>query len=163
MEILKLLEITNSEGKLLNLLLNAFLLSVLWWTLALTDFLVGTGGWAYFQVPNKQSLKTYSELFHFVEVNSTFYEYPKLRYVEQWRKIVPAEFVFSVRCHQDLTHRIGLKPTNQAFECIYKMKTYCTALQTPFLVLETPASLNLRNRGLCDARDFFSSVSFSVP
>jgi hypothetical protein len=27
----------------------------------LPDFLVGTGGWAYFKVPNKSSLKAYSE------------------------------------------------------------------------------------------------------
>ena len=37
----------------------------------LPDFLIGTGGWAYFQVPNKPSLKAYSEIFSFVEVNYT--------------------------------------------------------------------------------------------
>jgi uncharacterized protein YecE (DUF72 family) len=44
------------------------------WTL--TDYLIGTGGWVYFQVPGKPSLKAYSEVFNFVEVNYTFYEYP---------------------------------------------------------------------------------------
>lgn len=40
--------------------------------------LVGAGGRAYFQVPGKPPLKAYSEIFNFVEVNSTFYEYPAL-------------------------------------------------------------------------------------
>ena len=123
------------------------------------EFLVGTGGWAYFQVPGKPALKAYSEVFNFVEVNSTFYEYPSPRVVESWRRTVPSEFVFSVRCHQDLTHRIGLKPVDAAFEVFYKMKAYCDVLEAPFLVLETPASQALDDDSIAEAKDFFSSVS----
>lgn len=125
----------------------------------MTTFLVGAGGWAYFQVPDKPPLKAYSEVFNFVEVNSTFYEYPNPRTVEGWRRIVPADFTFSVRCHQDLTHRIGLKPVDEAYEVFYKMKAYCDALEAPFLVLETPASQVLDAKSIGAARDFFSSVS----
>ncbi len=67
--------------------------------------------------------------------------------------------MFSVRCHQDLTHRIGLKPVDAAFEVFYKMKAYCDALDAPFLVLETPVSQVLDAKGVAEARDFFSSVS----
>ncbi len=123
------------------------------------DFLVGTGGWAYFKVPNKPSLKAYSEVFNFVEVNYTFYHYPNPRLVEGWRKTVPKDFTFSVRCHQDLTHRIGLKPTDEAYQIIGQMIAYCRLLDSPFLVLETPASYGLDDDGLGDARDFFSSVN----
>jgi uncharacterized protein YecE (DUF72 family) len=63
----------------------------------LTDYLIGTGGWAYFNVPGKPSLKAYSEVFNFVEVNYTFYEYPDTLMVEQWRRTVPDDFTFSVR------------------------------------------------------------------
>jgi hypothetical protein len=56
------------------------------WVTGLPDFLVGTGGWAYFKVPNKPSLKAYSEVFNFVEVNYTFYEYPNTRLVEGLQK-----------------------------------------------------------------------------
>jgi uncharacterized protein YecE (DUF72 family) len=76
------------------------------------EYLVGTGGWAYFNVPGKQPLKAYSEVFNFVEVNYTFYEYPDVRRVERWRRAVPEDFTFSVRCNQDLTHTIGLKPVD---------------------------------------------------
>jgi uncharacterized protein YecE (DUF72 family) len=121
----------------------------------LTDYLVGTGGWAYFNVPGKPALKTYSEIFRFVEVNYTFYEYPPVEVVERWRRTVPPDFTFSVRCHQDLTHRIGLKPVDEAYEVFYKMKTYADILRTPYLVLETPASYSVSH----ETRDFFLSLN----
>src|SRR5512147_2002661 len=124
----------------------------------MTQYLVGTGGWSYFNEGDKQSLKSYSQVFNFVEVNYTVYEYPQMKQVEGWRRIVPKDFVFSVRCHQDLTHRLGLKPTDEAFEVFYKLKAYCTALETPFLVLETPATRYLDESGIKDAKDFFASL-----
>jgi uncharacterized protein YecE (DUF72 family) len=126
----------------------------------LSKFLVGTGGWAYFQVPNKPALKAYSEVFNFVEANVTFYEYPDQRLVESWRRVVPSEFVFSVRCHHELTHRLGLRSSEGAFEVFYKMKAYCDALKTPYLVLETAASDAFDGKSVQEAKDFFSSVSF---
>ena len=119
------------------------------------DYLVGTGGWSYFNIPNKPSLKAYSEIFNFVEVNYTFYEYPSFQTVEQWRRVVPRNFTFSVRCHQDLTHRIGLKPTDEAYEIFYKMKNYAEILQTPFLVLETPSGYKANK----DSRDFLLTLN----
>jgi hypothetical protein len=96
----------------------------------LTDYLVGTGGWAYFNIPSKHRLKAYSEVFNFVEVNYTFYEYPDVRKVEQWRRMVPEDFTFSVRCHQDLTHRIGLKPVDEAYYVFGEMVMYCGVLMS---------------------------------
>ena len=119
------------------------------------DYLVGTGGWSYFNVPSKPRLRAYSEIFNFVEVNYTFYEYPTVQTVKQWRKTVPKDFVFSVRCHQDLTHKIGLKPVDEAYEVFYKMKQYAEILQTPFLILETPSGYEAEK----DARDFLSTLN----
>jgi len=121
----------------------------------LIDYSVGTGGWAYFNIPNKPALKAYSEIFNFVEVNNTFYQYPAFEVVEKWRRIVPKEFIFSVRSHRDLTHKIGLRPVDEAYEVFYKMKTYAGTLQTPLLVLETPASYTISR----ETRDFFSTLN----
>jgi len=125
----------------------------------LTDYLIGTGGWAYFNVPDKPPLKAYSEVFNFVEVNYTFYEYPDLRMVEQWRRVVPDGFTFAVRCHQDLTHRIGLKPVDEAYNVLGRMVSYCDILGSPFLVLETPASYVINHEEAKQARDLFSSFA----
>jgi uncharacterized protein YecE (DUF72 family) len=124
-----------------------------------TDYLVGTGGWAYFNVPGKDPLEAYSQLFNFTEVNYTFYEYPNDRQVEGWRRKVPASFTFGVRCHQDLTHRIGLKPVDEAYEVLVKMIGYCGRLRSPFLVLETPASYVIESETANQAREFFSSAN----
>jgi uncharacterized protein YecE (DUF72 family) len=74
---------------------------------------------------------------------------------------VPADFVFSVRCHQDLSHRIGLKPVAEAYEILDRMLRYCRVLQAPFLVLETPSGSDLNKRAVKDARDLFSSLNLN--
>jgi uncharacterized protein YecE (DUF72 family) len=125
----------------------------------LIDYLIGTGGWAYFKISGKPSLESYSEVFNFVEVNYTFYEYPDTRMVEQWRKTVPNDFTFAVRCHQDLTHRIGLKPVDKAYNVLGRMVSYCEFLDAPFLVLETPASYVINQEEAKQARDLFSSFT----
>jgi uncharacterized protein YecE (DUF72 family) len=125
----------------------------------LIDYLVGTGGWAYFIVAGEPSLKAYSQVFNFVEVNHTFYEYPETRMVERWRKTVPKDFTFALRCHQDLTHRIGLKPVDEAYYMLDRMIKYCRILEAPFLVMETPSRYAMDNETVGAARDFLGSVS----
>ena len=125
----------------------------------MTDYLIGAGGWAYFKIPNKPSLKAYSEIFNFVEVNHTFYEYPSTRMVEKWRRTVPNDFTFTVRCNQDLTHRIGLKPIDEAYEVFSRMIFLCRILDAHFLHLLTPASYIFDYASIKQAKDFFSTAN----
>jgi uncharacterized protein YecE (DUF72 family) len=122
------------------------------------EYFVGTGGWAYFPVKDLPRLKAYSNVFNFVEVNYTFYEYPDPRTVEKWRRMVPRNFAFSVRCNQELTHRIGLNSTKEAHAVLDKMLTYCKILQAPFLVLETPSSYILNDDEIESATELLSSA-----
>jgi uncharacterized protein YecE (DUF72 family) len=122
-----------------------------------TQYLIGTGGWAYF--PHKPTLRGYSKAFNFVEVNYTFYEYPDSRTVDRWRRSVPPDFTFTVRCHQDLTHRIGLKPVDQAYMVFSQMITVCRILNAPYLHLLTPASYVFSDREIDQAKNFFSTVN----
>jgi len=124
----------------------------------LTEYLIGTGGWAYFKIPNKSSLKAYSEVFDFVEVNYTFYEYPSVKMVERWRRTVPSDFTFTVRCHRDLTHRIGLKPVDEAYAVFSRMISICKILEAPFLHLLTPASYVFDDEKISQVKDLFSSI-----
>jgi uncharacterized protein YecE (DUF72 family) len=104
-------------------------------------------------------LKAYSEIFNFAEVNYTFYEYPDAKTVERWRRTVPRGFTFTMRCHQDLTHRIGLRPVKEAYRVFNHMVSYCRILEAPFLHLETPKSCIPDGANLRQADDFLSSVS----
>jgi len=92
----------------------------------LTEYLIGTGGWAYFQIPGVHPLVAYSKAFNFVEVNSTFYELPSLKEAEKWRKLVPPTFQFTVRANKAITHKCKLQPTQEAFETFEKMRQICT-------------------------------------
>src|SRR4030065_255060 len=87
----------------------------------LKEYRIGTGGWAYFRVPGLNPLVAYSRIFNFVEVNSTFYEIPPVSKVENWRKLVPADFEFSVRAHKSITHTYRLSPENRVFEAFNNM------------------------------------------
>jgi uncharacterized protein YecE (DUF72 family) len=124
-----------------------------------TQYLIGTGGWAYFNVPFGSGLKAYSQAFNFAEVNYTFYEYPEIRMVEQWRRTVPADFTFTMRCHRDLTHKVGLRPVEEAYGVFDRMIGYCRILNAPFLHLETPPTYTFDQRELKAASDFFSTVN----
>jgi uncharacterized protein YecE (DUF72 family) len=108
----------------------------------LEEYLIGAGGWAYFQVPGMHPLVAYSKAFNFVEVNSTFYQIPALKDVETWRKLVPPDFQFSVRAHRSLTHKLKLEPSTETVEVLEVMKQICSVLDANFLHLQIPASIS---------------------
>jgi uncharacterized protein YecE (DUF72 family) len=124
----------------------------------LKNYLIGTGGWAYFHVPGANSLVAYSRAFNFVEVNSTFYQIPPLKEVERWRKLVPKEFQFSVRANRAITHKHKLQPTEEALEAFEKMKKICDALDADVLHVQTPPSLKMTPAAISGLADFLGSV-----
>jgi uncharacterized protein YecE (DUF72 family) len=124
----------------------------------LTEYLIGTGGWAYFQIPGVHPLLAYSKAFNFVEVNSTFYQTPSLREVETWRRLVPHNFQFTVRANKAITHKCKLQPTQEAFRTFEKMKQICTILNAPVLHLQTPPKFIFTEDSVNNLRDLLSSM-----
>lgn len=124
----------------------------------MTVFCIGTGGWAYFNIPNSHPLVAYSRAFNFVEVNSTFYEIPKMEMVKSWRKLVPKDFEFSVRCNQKLTHELRFESVPEAFMVFEKMVTICEFLKSEFLHFQTPPSFDYDQVNCEKVADFFSSI-----
>jgi len=127
-------------------------------TIALSKFLIGAGGWAYFQVPGLHPLAAYSRAFDFVEVNSTFYEIPNLKLVESWRRLVPSNFEFAVRCNKALTHKYKFQSIPEAFEVLERMITICDILKAEVLHLQTPATFQFTKTNIDLMRNFFSST-----
>jgi uncharacterized protein YecE (DUF72 family) len=124
----------------------------------MTEFLIGAGGWAYFQVPGLRPLEAYARAFNFVEVNSTFYEIPNFQTVRSWRSRVPQDFEFSVRCHKNVTHEHRLEPDKEAFHTLEVMSDICRDLRSRFLVLETPSWLDFNDEKIESVGNFFGSV-----
>ncbi len=122
---------------------------------------IGAGGWVYFHVPGMDSLAAYAKAFDFVEVNSTFYSNPSIEMVRSWRRRVPDDFMFSVRCHKDLTHKYFLSPCRESNEILARSLRICNELKAEILHIQTPASFNPEGK-LKDIRDLFSSIDLGA-
>jgi len=125
----------------------------------LKEYLIGTGGWAYFQIPGLHPLVAYSQAFNFVEVNSTFYETPPLKQVEKWRRIVPQDFQFAVRAHQTITHKNRLQLTQETLETFEKLRKICETLNAEIMHLQTPPSLKMEETFIKNIQDLMSTIN----
>lgn len=121
--------------------------------------LVGTGGWTYFRIPGVPSLRAYSKAFNFVEVNSTFYRMPPPRVAEAWRRSVPKDFEFSVRCNKAVTHKHNFKPTEEALESLDEAIVICKVLEADILHMLTPPNLKLSEETIRNVGDLFSATN----
>ncbi|MEJ2614985.1 MAG: DUF72 domain-containing protein [Ignavibacteriaceae bacterium] len=83
---------------------------------------VGTSGYSYKEWKGKfypedikpdNMLNFYSDQFSTVEINNTFYRMPQRFVLETWKKQVPADFRFSVKAPQRITHMKKLKDVDE--------------------------------------------------
>jgi len=102
---------------------------------------IGAGGWDYFSVPSGDRLKAYSSAYDFVEVNSTYYRLPSPVAVSSWRRRVPPEFEFSVRCHKDLAELHRLELTSKNVRLVDSMGRICRQLRASVLTILIPKEL----------------------
>jgi uncharacterized protein YecE (DUF72 family) len=74
---------------------------------------IGTSGWSYDHwvdvlyppgMPSARRLARYVEVFDTVELNASFYRWPKDSTFAAWRERLPAGFAMSVKAHRGLTH-----------------------------------------------------------
>jgi uncharacterized protein YecE (DUF72 family) len=80
--------------------------------------LIGTQGWNYtawvgpMYPPGTRPadfLATYAKAFRAVEVDSTFYAIPAARVVRGWAERTPADFTFTLKMPQEITHERRLR------------------------------------------------------
>jgi len=86
---------------------------------------IGTSGFSYKEwkpvfypqdLPSKDFLHYYSTRLNGVEIDYTFYRMPNPTTVESWRAATPADFRFSIKASQQITHRQRLKVPSEALE-----------------------------------------------
>jgi len=102
-------------------------------------------------------MKRYFENYRLVELNSTFYEYPKLETVEGWREKAPGDFEFTVKAHQDISHKAKMKLDETCIKAFEKMKEICRTLNAKILLIQTPSSF--RPDKLGEAEKFFANIN----
>ena len=96
---------------------------------------VGTSGYSYKEwkgnfypedLPAKEMLSYYASRLPAVEINNTFYRLPQKSMLENWKAQVPANFRFSIKATQRITHFKRLKDVKD--ETKYLLET-ATALE----------------------------------
>ncbi len=93
------------------------------------EYYLGCSGWSYdewkdsFYYPtdldNRYWLSYYSQIFDFVEVDSTFYRIPSKFMVNNWNKRTPEHFKFAVKFPKIITHDKRLKDVGKEVEKFY--------------------------------------------
>ncbi|MCS7126152.1 MAG: DUF72 domain-containing protein [Aigarchaeota archaeon] len=75
-------------------------------------FRVGTSGYSYFWNPDRRSpFKWYvMQGFKTVEINASFYSFPRKSWIINWLRNSPREFDFSIKVHRSITHLSRLGP-----------------------------------------------------
>lgn len=123
----------------------------------MTNFLVGTGGWAYFTA-GPDPLVSYSSRYNFVEINSTFYHLPRQRRVVSWRQRVPEDFTFAVRCPQVITHHNHFNLKGDTLVTFHKICTIYRMLAARYLVIVTPSQFPFTNQTIDNVKNFFQRL-----
>ncbi|MEM4717140.1 MAG: DUF72 domain-containing protein [Desulfurococcaceae archaeon] len=125
------------------------------------------------------SRKKYYEVFNVVELQNTFYELPTIEWAENLRKEAPAEFEFTVKAWQVITHPYTsptwkkmkkklsgdlenygyLKPTIENINAFVKTIELARVLRSNFIVLQTPSSMPNTDEMIKKVDEFFEKIT----
>jgi len=103
---------------------------------------IGTSGWNYNHwkgvfYPQSLSIKDwfnyYRTKFDTVEINNTFYNLPAARVFKNWKKQVPAGFIYSVKANRFITHMKKLKDPQSALKRFFSRVDYLKGNLGPIL------------------------------
>lgn len=107
---------------------------------------IGCSGYFYWHWKDKfypseikpnQFFKYYQNYFQTVEINSSFYNFPKKKTVERWYKDSEENFLFSVKVNKIITHIKKFSGTERILDEFYRMvgnlreKLACILFQLP--------------------------------
>jgi uncharacterized protein YecE (DUF72 family) len=115
------------------------------------QFYVGCSGWSYsawqgpFYPSNLDSsrwLNYYSNIFDYVEIDSSFYKIPNIFTVKNWSKKTPDSFRFSAKFPKVITHDKRLKDVSRELEYYFHAMLPLQD-KTLALLLQLPPSLKI--------------------
>jgi uncharacterized protein YecE (DUF72 family) len=115
---------------------------------------IGTSGWSYEHwkdlfypdIPTTKWLPYYSEHFDTVEINTTFYHFPKEKTLKHWYEVVPKKFLFSVKANRLITHRKRLHECKELLSIFFKGTTLLKEKLGPILFQLPPSFKQNLNR-----------------
>jgi uncharacterized protein YecE (DUF72 family) len=117
-------------------------------------FYIGCSGWSYsawkgpFYPPNLESsewLKYYSQIFDYVEVDSSFYRIPNQFMVKNWFKKTPDNFRFTAKFPKVITHDKHLMDIDKEVEVLLN-NIEPLHEKTLALLIQLPPSMEIMSR-----------------
>ena len=137
-----------------------------------TSILIGTAGWVFpewkgtiYPFSEKKPLKSYSKIFNFVEINTTFYSIPDKNKVIKWLQTTPQDFKFSVKMYNQITHNYLKQPfqkqekiLNQFFSAITPLKNKIISILFQFPKTFSPNPKN--NEYISNILEYIANTEF---
>lgn len=123
--------------------------------------------------------KKYFQQFKLVEIQQTFYHSPSIGTIKKWRTNAPANFEFSLKAWQLITHspssptyrKAGLqipsdkksdygsfKPSEEVFEAWQKTREIAQVLKARVIVFQCPAKFTPDTENVENMRCFFTNI-----
>ncbi len=155
-------------------------------TLRSQNIVVGTAGYGRYSAPEgwkdqyESKLAAFSDEFHAVELNRTFYKLPRVRTAKRWRMEAGDSFEFCVKAWQALTHETSsptwrknvretlseeqkehfgmLRPHPVNFSAWEKTKAVAEALEAPVCLIQTPPRFGPSDQNKENMREFLSEI-----
>jgi uncharacterized protein YecE (DUF72 family) len=122
----------------------------------LGDLRIGTSGWSYkewegvfYPKGEKNKLGYYSRYFDTVEMDSTFYAYPKKAMIQNCARLTPEQFLFTAKVPKLITHDKKLSVdkgvARDVHRFIHDLKPLSEAHKLGILLLQLPPAFNYDN------------------
>jgi uncharacterized protein YecE (DUF72 family) len=132
-----------------------------------------------FAIPG--GMRSYYGEFDSVEIQSTFYNIPRLETIEKWRSQAPSRFEFVPKAFQGITHssssptwkrfrgklpkvegngeRYGsFRSTEEVISCWRAMTGICSKLRSEAILIQTPPSFNCSETNALNMENFLATV-----
>ncbi|MFZ0328291.1 MAG: DUF72 domain-containing protein, partial [Nitrososphaeraceae archaeon] len=112
---------------------------------------IGCSGWSYsawqgpfypLNLENSKWLRYYSQVFDFVEIDSSFYRIPNEFTVKNWCKKTPHHFRFAAKFPKVITHDKRLKDVEKELELFFSSMVHLEE-KTLALVIQLPPSMGI--------------------
>jgi uncharacterized protein YecE (DUF72 family) len=97
------------------------------------------------KLPQRKWFEYYSGQFNTLEINSSFYRYPKLDVLKKWVKDSPEDFVFAIKAPRTVTHYRRFNNAEQQLEDFYKLIEEGLAEKLGPVLFQLPASFTYQD------------------
>lgn len=131
------------------------------------DIRIGTSGWSFYDKENlffpkelksKDKLEFFSSILSTVEVNTTFYHFPRQTTIEKWYKETPEDFKFIIKLNRLFTHQKKLMVDEETKKRLKDFLGLAEGLKAKLggLLIQLPASIKVDLKLL---EDFLKTIN----